>query len=168
MTLTIQHITPKAKTSVLEQTLNTYNSLEYLFHFLSLNEGYGVLDTINVGETITIDNYQLVYPIIITQEKTVNPYQTVIFENNQTCFDICLRNYGNLSNILNIIQGNPKIDNINNQNLIGLELSLIPNNNDINVKFYNKYNIKLTTGYSTPKAVVLKRAFNRSFSIAFH
>jgi len=161
-------ISPKYSLSVLDETLSVYGSLDYLFHFLSLNQSYGVQDIIKVTDVVTVDNYVLPKTTITTTTTTTSDTITVTFQENQSVLDIALRHYGDLSKILDIIQLNDGIDNINNQNLNGLSVSLIPNNRDSNVGYYNNLNKILATGFNTPPEPVLLRAFSKAFSLAFN
>ena len=170
MNLIQQNITLNKTTSVLNECLNVYNSLEYLFHFLGLNPNYGVQDNIPASNTIIIDNYSEVNPLTYTTNSiSTNTNANITIGINQSIFDISTRYYGDLSQIINILAENPQIGNINNGNLAGININITPNNNNNSVIFFNKNNKILATGLNPiTQMIPTNRSFNASFNFSFH
>lgn len=151
-------------TNYLDEVLNDYGDISYLFHFMKLNPSFeNIQDSILPNSIISIDDFQITNPIQtnLIVENT-NPDVSLKIPENQTIFDLSLRYYGDISKCIDIIVENSNVDNLNQKinelNLIILE----PNNGDVNVGYYNVNNLILTTGITTKG-----RAFNSSFNLSF-
>lgn len=154
-------------TNVLNEVFRAYGNVNYLFHFLSLNPSYGsVTDSIPANVSVITDDFILT--AITAQNQVVplpaDPNLNIVVMANESLLDVSTRYYGNLSQIVNLVQMNSNIETVH-QRIDGLSI-LVPNvnNNNINVKYYNKYNTKLTTQLR----LLRKRAFDKSFRISFN
>lgn len=156
--------------SVLDETLANYGDVSALFHFLELNPNYEILDVISANTEFNVDDFRIPVPIstLAGGIQSSNPNIEVIVMENQTLFDISTRYYGDVSKILQLMIDNQNIDNIN-QKITGKTLLINNvNNSNANVIFFNNINSILTTGFDLSSQLQLLRAFNKSFSLAFH
>lgn len=160
----------KANTSVLNEVLTDYGQIDYIFHFLSLNPVFdNILETISVGETITVDDF--IIPVTTNKSSISNVpvlYTNVTARENQSIFDIVTRYYGTLDNTLKVLTDNSSVISSINQTIVGLNFNLF-NTNSKNeaVKSFDKNNAYLATALRIVTTQKRGRAFNFSFSNAF-
>jgi len=151
---------------VLNQVSNSYSKLDYIFHFLSLNPTLDILDTIESGTNIIIDDYKIVEPIVTTIATTSNSFDLFV-KSDQSLFDICTRYYGNLSNIVSLFTS-IGIETINTR--IGSSTIKVNNPSLYNpiVQYYNANGSILATAIPYQPTIVGNKAFNISFNISWH
>lgn len=147
--------------TVLNQTLQIYGSLDYILNFIALNPSYTILDGIEAGSSINVDaTFVKPKPIINVTPAIQAPITSITGIYNQDILDIIVRYYGSLNYIGQFITDNQ--DNLTSitESSDGKVYIINPNltknvlNFNINNKIFATY-------------IVVKRAFDKSFSFAF-
>lgn len=152
---------------VLNQVSNSYGQLDYIFHFLSINPNYDILDTIESGSNINVDDFEIVEPTTTTTTATSSTNFNLFIRSDQSIFDICTRYYGNLSNIVSFFT-QIGIDTINTP-IGGLTLQIQnPSLYNPIVQYYNANGTILATAIPYQETIVGNKAFNISFNISWH
>jgi hypothetical protein len=157
------------KIGVLDETLKQYSDLSYLFHFMDLNNYDNILGILPANSNVITDDYNLKNSIpVVTNFINSNPDVSVSVVENQTIFDLSVRFFGDISQVLNLILNNSNVDNIN-QNIVRKNLLMNkPNNFNKNVIYYNENGLIFTTGiYSYAAHGTTGRSFNISFNFSF-
>ena len=149
------------KISLLDFILRVYGSPIYAVHFIEINPQFSnILDIIPSNTEVKIDNFRI--PITNTPQIIKNVELTTIGVNNQSMFDIMIRNYGTLNGIVSFLTDNPSISNIGDK-VVGKSINITNKNTlNTNVLFYDKSNSILTTDIN------LTRSFNRSWNLSYN
>lgn len=147
--------------TVINQTLQIYGSLDYIMDFIALNPTYTILDEIKAGETINVDGTFVKPKAIISVAPAVQtPITSIQGIYNQDIFDIIVRYYGSLDYIGQFISDNENVLTSITESSNGKVYNVNPNSTK-NVLNFNTNN-KIFATY-----IVIKRAFDKSFSFAF-
>ncbi|MCD6017287.1 MAG: hypothetical protein K0S53_408 [Bacteroidetes bacterium] len=164
-TVTDSYINKNIK-SLIDLTVELYGDTSYVFKMIEDNSSFtGIHDEVPVGMQISYDES------IIKQAKTakkkpvsseeISGFSTVTIGTNQSIYDMAIQMYGQIEAIFSIISDNSVIDNINNNNLVGLKMKYTPQTFAI-TEYFKTNSIKITTG------IAHGRAFDNSFDLSFN
>jgi hypothetical protein len=154
--------TNKHISSILSETSNIYGSLDYVFHLLELNPIYEILDELPVNTELQYDSFKI--PIYLSTASTITTNEiTVVMGDKQDLFDMCIRYYGDLTNIINLMVNNDF--GTFSKDFVGTLIKIKnPNKENKSVNYFDLNKIKLATGLDYHKK---GNAFNISFNISF-
>ena len=150
-------------TNVLEQVIDIYNSLEYLFHFLKLNPGYNIFSEIYAGSIIIYDFFKIGSFFSNNQQTQINDDIEIMMYKNQDLFDIAISYYNDIFKVIDLMNDNGI--NTLNKDYTGTFI-VIKNPLFLNrfVRFIKENKLILATGLNYIKY----RAFNISFNQSFN
>jgi hypothetical protein len=118
-----------------------------------------------IGDEIVINDQVKASTTISPIVSLTNVLSSIIVKERESLFDVALRYYGDVSNVIGLVLDNTDIKNVNSR-IHGLNMEISPVNENTYVNFYNIYNAKLRTGLDLP--MTYGRAFDKSFNFSFN
>ncbi len=135
----IEQVTIKNKISALDEVIYSYGAIDYLFHFLSLNNELDVNGEILAGEQILTDDFILPTIQFKNNKTTIASKNKLLLKNKITVLNETISQYGNIEALFHFIF-------LNNNFEI---LDEIPADTEINID-----------DFSTPQPISFKKTIN--------
>ena len=157
-------ITVREGETIFDIASRYYSDVSSAVSIMILNDISNLSSNI-IGDEIVINNQVKASTIITPVAPVATTLSNITVKERESIFDVALRYYGDVSNVIALVLDNTDIKNVNTR-IHGLNMEIAPVNENTYVNFYNIYNAKLRTGLDLP--MTYGRSFDKSFNFSFN